>query len=163
MVSAFVGTGLLRSRSPRCIGADPPSWANAIPVYNARAVMAAILMHVLRSFDGISPPQPFERFRKRLLFHWAITVHRIPGKHKLVVVPFGAENLRNVPAGHDPVVHVVAHDIWIEEIPVSNPQPDSNRLDRAIRDEPLMKFPRTVRRLRAARPLLVHSRDRIRK
>src|SRR6266849_2773048 len=86
----------------------------------------------------------------------------IAGKHELVVITFRSQNLGHVLAGHDPVVHVVAHDIWIQEISVSDLHPDSNRLDRTIRDETLVKFPGAVRSLVAMRPLLVHRRDRIR-
>src|SRR6266550_5234668 len=141
MISDFAGTGLLRSRGPSCSRPFSLCCASTTAVGKARAMMAAFLI--------ISLPQPFERFRKGLLFHIAIDMPGIAGKHKLVVIPFGSQNSGHALAGNDPVVHVVAHDIWIQEISVSDFQPDSNRSGRTIRDEALVKFPGAVRSLRA--------------
>src|SRR5438477_8610749 len=86
--------------------------------------MRADLPRDPRSFVGISLPQPFERFRKGLLFHIAIDMAGIAGKHKLIAIPFGGESSCHVLAGNDPVVHAVAHDIWIEKISISDFHPD---------------------------------------
>src|ERR1700737_649345 len=114
-----------------------------------------------RPFEGIALPEPFERFRKSLLFHAAIDVHGVAGKHELVVIAFGGQNSGHVLAGNDPVVHVVAHDIWIQEISVSDFHPHSNRLDRTIRDQALVKSPCAVRSLRTMWPLLIYRGDRV--
>src|SRR5437867_1925289 len=155
MISDFAGTGLLRSRWPSCSRSAGPCCALATAAGKASAMMAAFLI------DGISPPQPLERIRKRLLFHTTVDMAGVAGKHKLIVIAFASQNSRHVLAGDDPVVHIVAHDIWIQEIPVSDFHPDPNRLDRTIRDEVLVKFPGAMRCLVAMRPLLIDRRDRI--
>jgi hypothetical protein len=55
-----------------------------------------------------------------------------------------------------PIVHVVAHNIRIEKIPVANFYPDSQRPRWAIRDEMFMKFQRAMLGLGVIWPLLVH-------
>ena len=48
------------------------------------------------------------------MFHASIRVAGIARKQKLVVVSLVRENSRHALARHDPVVHVIAHDVWIE-------------------------------------------------
>src|SRR5438477_3481768 len=57
----------------------------------------------------------------------------------------------------NPIVHIVAHHVRIQEIAVTNFHPDSYGLGWAVRDEMLVKLPSTVRRLRIVRPLLVYK------
>ena len=54
---------------------------------------------------------------------------RVPGEHELVVVVFGREGAGEVFVGKDPVVHVVAHDVGVQEIGVA----DLSVLIRSIR------------------------------
>src|SRR5205807_9286550 len=80
IISDFAGTGLLRSRCPSCSRSAGPCCASVTAAGKASAMMAALLIH------GISPPQPLEGLRKRLLFHRAIDVQCVASEHKLVVV-----------------------------------------------------------------------------
>src|ERR1039457_4609515 len=102
-------------------------------------------------------PDVLKRLGKRLLFHRSVHVSGIAGKYELVVIALGSEYLRRMLVGENPIVQVVAHHVWIEQIPVTNFHPDSYRLDGAFRDEMFVKLPGAVRRPRIVRPLLVYE------
>src|ERR1039457_5340795 len=79
----------------------------------------------------------------------------IAGKYELVVIALGSEYLRHMLVVENPIVQVVAHHVWIEQIPVTNFHPDSYRLDGAVPDEMLVNLPGPGRGSRIVRPLLV--------
>src|SRR6266498_4377459 len=105
----------------------------------------------------VALPDVLQSLGKRLLFRGTIHMPSIAGKDKLVVVALGGEDLRHILVGEDPVVHVVAHHIGIEQIPVPNFHPHSYRLCRTPRDEMLVKFPSAVWSFRTVRPLLINK------
>ena len=106
-----------------------------------------VLKSILRRRGRIALPQPFQSFGQGLLFHAAVAVPGVAGKNKLVMIALGGQHLGHVLVGEDPIVHVVAHDIRIEKVPVADFHPDSQRLGRAVGDQVFMKFPRAVRGL----------------
>src|SRR5665213_945999 len=75
--------------------------------------------------DGIAPPYVFQGFGQRLLFYLAVRVPRVSGENKLVVIALVSQNLRHALVGHDPIVHVVAHRIGMEQVAIANLHPDA--------------------------------------
>ena len=72
------------------------------------------------------------------------------------MVAFGSQHSGHVLIGDDPVVHVVAHDIRIEKVPVANLHPNAYGLSRRVRDQMFVELPGAVRSFGVGRPLLVH-------
>ena len=99
---------------------------------------------------------------KRLLFYCSVNMSCVAGKYKLVVIALGSKYLSHILVGENPIVHVVAHHVRIEKIPVTHFHPDSYRFRRAVWNEMLMKFPRPMRTFRIVRPLLIDEGSRVR-
>ena len=59
----------------------------------------------------------------------------VAGEDELVVVALGGQHLGHVLVGQHPVVHVVAHDVGVEQVAVADVHPDAERLRRAVRDQ----------------------------
>src|SRR3954454_17368954 len=117
------------------------------------------LTHI--SFPGfrrtIPLPNVFQRLGKGLLSHCAIDMPGVASENELVVIALCSKHSGHIFVGENPIMHAVAHDIWIEQIAVANFHPDSDRLGRGVRYEVLVKFPCAMWRLRIVRPLLVHE------
>src|ERR1039457_2927510 len=107
-------------------------------------------------------PQPFQRFRQRLLFHFAIHMPSITGKNKLVMIALCGKYLCHVFISNHPIMHIVEHDIRIKKIPVTYFHPNAYWLNGTIQDEMFMKFPGAVWYFRVIVPLLVYKGTRIR-
>ena len=98
--------------------------------------------------DGISLPKILQSFGKSLLPDGAVHMDGVASEDELVVIALGGQYLGHALVGYDPVVHVVAHDVGIEEILVADFHPDVGSACAGSRDEVFMKFPGAVRRLR---------------
>ena len=96
-----------------------------------------------------------------MLFDAAFAMAAVAGEDELVGVTFGRECFGHVFVGDNPVMHIVAHSVWIVEIAVANMEPDAQRLFRALGDQVFVIFPRAVRGLGVVRPLLVYERPRV--
>jgi hypothetical protein len=92
-----------------------------------------------------------------LLLHGAVDVSGVAGENELIVIALDSEYGGHAFVSENPVVHVIAHDVGIQQVAVANLQPDAQGLGRAIGDEMLVKFPGAVRRLRIVGPLLVYK------
>src|SRR5579863_4267099 len=108
--------------------------------------------------SAVALPHILESFRQRLFSRLAIYVARIASKDKLVVIALGREHSRHPLIGQHPVVHVIAHHVRVQQIPVAHFHPDAQGLARAVWNEVLVEFPRAMRHLRIPRPLLIHKR-----
>src|SRR5712672_396068 len=93
-------------------------------------------------------PNILQGLGKRLLFYRSVNMSSVAGKHELVVIALGGEYLSHTLVCENPIMHIVAHHVRIQEIAVTNFHPDSYRFGRAVGDEMLVKFPGAVRRLR---------------
>jgi rhodanese-related sulfurtransferase len=69
-------------------------------------------------------PQPFQRRRQRLLLPPRSQCPALRGASELMLVVFRGERPRHILVGDGRSVHVVAHDVRIEQIPVSNLHPN---------------------------------------
>ena len=85
----------------------------------------------------------------------AVYVAGVGSEDELVVVALGGECFGHFFVGLDPVMHVVAHDVGVEEVVVADFKPDADGLRRAVGDDVLVELPCAVRGLRIVRPLLV--------
>src|SRR5579875_491770 len=85
----------------------------------------------------------------------------ITGKNKLVWIAFGSQYLRHVFISYNPIVHVVAHHVWVIKIFVAHLHPDAYWLFRAIGNQMFMKLPGTMWRFGVVWPLLVDECARI--
>src|SRR3954454_12572060 len=65
-------------------------------------------------------PHVFERLGQGLEFGGVVDMAGVPGENELIAVVLCGEGAGEVLVGKDPFVHVVAHDVWIEEIKVAN-------------------------------------------
>src|SRR5271166_1005255 len=90
-----------------------------------------------------------------------VHVSSVAGKNKLVVIALRGQHFGHFLIRQDPVVHVVSHDIRIEKVPTSHLHPDADWLDRAVRNEMLMKLPCAMRALRVIGPLLIYISSRV--
>src|SRR5690349_4195142 len=93
----------------------------------------------------VALPHVLKGLRKSLLLDRAIHMAGVSGKDELIVIALGRERLCHALIGQDPVMHVVAHNVRIEEVAVSNFHPDSYRLTWTIGNQVFVKFPRPVR------------------
>ena len=107
--------------------------------------------------DRIAFPEPFEGLGEGLLFDGAVAMAGVAGEGELVVIAFVGQGFGGVFVGDDPIVHVVAHDVWVEEVAVADFHPDADRLCGAIGNEVFVKFPGAVRGFGARRPLLIYE------
>ena len=82
----------------------------------------------------------------------------ILGEDELVVVVLCGEGAGEVFVGKDPVVHVVANDVGVEEIKVTDLHPDADGLGGRVGDEVLGELPGAVWSFGVVRPLLVDPR-----
>ncbi len=89
------------------------------------------------------------------MFDRVIDVARIFGEDELIVIAPRSEYAGHAFVGQDPVVHVVAHDVGVEEIAVAYLHPDSDGFGGSIGDEVLVELPCAVRGGRVGGPLLV--------
>lgn len=80
---------------------------------------------VSRIFNAISLPKVLQGFGQRLLLHRAVGVPGIAREYKLIVIAFGGQHFGHALVSYDPVVHLVAHHIWIEKVSVSDFHPDA--------------------------------------
>src|SRR3954454_6839053 len=157
--------------APAVVGAEPgaalcgserqPAATAIAPIgaviRNFRLVFIPLPCALCRVAD-ISLPQPLQCLRQRLLFDSAITVPRVAREGELVVIALCCKGLGHRLVGHHPIVHVVSHDVRIEQIAVAHFHPDPNGFSRRVRDQPLVEFPRAVWRFGAGWPLLIHVR-----
>jgi len=70
-------------------------------------------------------PDVLQRFGKRLLSHGTVDVGGIAGEYELVVVALGGEHFGHTLVGENPIVHVIAHYVRIQQIVVAHFHPDS--------------------------------------
>ena len=73
----------------------------------------------------VSLPEVFQRLWEQLCLHGGVAVASVADETELVGVPLFLEDFRHPLVRQDPIVHVVAHDIGIEEVPVSNTHPNA--------------------------------------
>ena len=83
------------------------------------------LKSILRPRDRVPLPHIFQSFGQGLLFDGAVGVPGVTRKYKLIVIAFGGQHSGHILVGQDPVVHVVAHHIGIEIVPVTHFHPDA--------------------------------------
>src|SRR5579863_7456239 len=103
----------------------------------------------------VALPDVLEGFGEGLEAGSAVDVAGVLGEDELVLIALGSEGASHVFVGQDPVVHVVAHDVGVEEIEIADLHPDADGLARRIGDEVLRELPGAVRGFRVVRPLLV--------
>jgi len=70
-------------------------------------------------------PQIFQSLGQGLLFDGAVGVPGVARKDKLIVIALGGEDSGHVLVCQDPIVHVVAHHIGTEIVPVADFHPDA--------------------------------------
>ena len=111
--------------------------------FTARFRFPALDLNSIKSFAAENPfqrlaggrvivlPDVFEGFGEGLQFDGAVDMAGVPGEDELVVVVLCGEGFGHVFVGDDPVVHVVAHDVGVEEVAVADFHPDADRLARA--------------------------------
>jgi hypothetical protein len=78
---------------------------------------------VFPSWRSITLPHVFQRFREGLLSHGAVNMHGIAGEYELLVIALRGQDLRHAFIGQDPIVHVVAHHVGVEKVPVADFHP----------------------------------------
>jgi len=92
---------------------------------------------VFRFGDGVVVPYEFEGFGEGLLFYCSVDVAGVAGEEELVVVAAGGEDFGHQLVRGDPVVHVVAHGVGVEEVRVTYLHPEADGLGRGAHDEVL--------------------------
>jgi hypothetical protein len=110
---------------------------------------------LLAGFWFVALPDVFEGFGEGLHLDGAVYMESVFCKNELVVVFLRGEDARHAFVGFDPIVHVVTHDVGIEEVLVTDFHPDADGLARALRDEVLVELPCAVRSFGIVWPLLV--------
>jgi hypothetical protein len=106
----------------------------------------------------VTSPRPFQRLRQCLFAHPAIAMAGVEGEHVLILIALILERRGHTVIGNDPIVHVVAHDVWIEEIAIAHLHPYSNGLGCCAPNERRVIIPRAPRIAGIERPLLVDER-----
>ena len=89
------------------------------------------------------------------MFGGAVGVASVADEDELVVVALIGEDFGHSLVGDHPIMHVVAHNIWVEEVAVAYLHPDSQWLGRSVWNEVFVKLPCAIRGFRVIRPLLV--------
>ena len=79
-------------------------------------------------------------------------------KQVLIFIPLGLEHFSHAVIGFYPVVHAVAHDIRVEQVPVADGDEQSDGFPGAAGNERFVKAPRAVGHPGIEWPLLVHER-----
>jgi hypothetical protein len=97
-----------------------------------------------RACCGIALPEPLQRFRQRLLLYRAVAVDGVAGEDELVGVALGGQGRGHAFVRDDPVVHLVAHDVGVEQVAIAHFHPDAQRLRRAVGDEAFTALPRAA-------------------
>ena len=85
-------------------------------------------------------------------------VSGVSAKEVLVGIALGLEDFGHAMVGFHPVVHAVAHDVGVEEIPVTHGKENPQRLLRAFGYDFVVKAPCTVGRFGVEGPLLIDER-----
>ena len=106
-------------------------------------------------FRFVALPDVFEGFGEGLHFDGAVYVECVLSEDELVVVLLCGEDAGHALVGFDPVVHVVAHDVGVVKILVTDFHPNANRLAGALRYYVLVELPCTVWCFGVVGPLLV--------
>ena len=105
--------------------------------------------------EGVALPEVFEGFGQGLLFDGVVGVAGVAGEDELVVVAAGGEDAGHVFVGEDPVVHVVAHGVGIEEVAVAYFHPEADGLAGGVGDEGAVELPCSAGGVGVGWPLLV--------
>ena len=105
--------------------------------------------------DRVVLPEVNESFGQGLLFDRAVRVAGVAGEDELVVIALGGEDAGHVFVGHDPVVHVVVHEVGEVEVAVTDFHPEADGFDGRVRNEVFVELPGAVRSFGVPGPLLV--------
>src|SRR5882724_3808986 len=74
----------------------------------------------------VTSPNPFQRLRQSLIAHPAIAMAGSLGEHVLILITLVLQRRGHPVIGNNPVVHVIAKDVWIQQIPVAHLHPDAD-------------------------------------
>src|SRR3954467_15497516 len=100
----------------------------------------------------VTLPDVLQSFRQRLSLHRAVGVPGIARKNELIVITPRSEHLRHILICEYPIVISV---VSAEIVAIAYFHPEANRLHGAVRDDVLVKLPRTMRSCRVEWRLLV--------
>ena len=78
----------------------------------------------------------------------------------LILIAFGLEHFGHLMVRFDPVVHTVAHNVWIERIPIAHGNEQADRLPATLGNNCFVKAPGAIRELGIKWPRLVHEGTR---
>ena len=73
-------------------------------------------------------PDPLQRLRQRVEAHRPVAMTRVQCEHVLIVVLPALQRRGHAVIGGNPVMHVIAHDIRVQQVPIPHLHPDANRL-----------------------------------
>ena len=59
----------------------------------------------------------------------------------LVIITLGFENLGHAVVGFHPVMHAIAHDVWVEKVIIPHRKKEPDRFLRRVWDQFVMKVP----------------------
>ena len=112
----------------------------------------------LLNFPGtISLPDPLERMGQELRLGITDAVTGIAAKQVLILITFGLEYLGHLVIRFHPVVHVVTHNVWVEQVIITNGNKQADRLLRTLGNDRFVKAPGAIRILGIKWPRLVHE------
>src|SRR5580704_10222408 len=116
-----------------------PQWLKAILVASFYGTAEAVpLTNRFPRCDWVALPDVLQRFGQCLQLDGFVGVAGVACEDKLIRVVFSGEDARHVLVGDDPVVHVVAHEVVVEQIAVADLHPDAEWLARGLRDQVLV-------------------------
>ena len=102
-------------------------------------------------------PHPFDCMSEELNLGVADPVTGILTKKILVLITLGLENLGHPVVGFHPVMHAIAHDVWVKEVIIPHRKKETDGFLGRVRDQFVVKVPSTPRGFRIEGPLLVHE------
>ena len=71
-------------------------------------------------------PNPFDSMGQKLNLGVADPMTGILAKKILVLISLGFKNLGHAVVGFDPVMHAVAHDVWVEKVIIPHRKKEPN-------------------------------------
>ena len=77
----------------------------------------------------------------------------ILAKKILVIITLGFENLGHAVVGFHPVMHAVAHDVWVKRIIIAHRKKETDGFLRSVWDQFVVKVPSPARGFRGEGPL----------
>src|SRR5689334_3278465 len=80
------------------------------------------------SFPCIPFPHILQRLRQRLPLRPPVHVPGVLAEHELVVVSLFRQRFGQSLVGQNPIVHVIPHEVGVQQITVAHLHPDADRL-----------------------------------